>query len=498
MEPGANTYNTSLFIFRRDLRIEDNSGLIRALESSRRVLPLFVCDPRQLEPHPYRSENAVRFLASSLQDLLYDIARRGGALYFARGEAEAVVGDLAKNLKRTLALQAVFVNRDYTPFSRRRDAAIEAACRSAGIAFHSFGDALLHEPEAVTDAGKPPYKVFTPFMRFLRQIPVPLPRENKRKNYFDGTVEGLSKKMPDDLTRFSNPLIAVSGGRKSALKILARMGEFGNYRLERDVPALDATTHLSAHLKFGTVSTREVYHAIQRRLGPNHSLTNELYWRDFFHHVAFHNPRVFGDAFQEKYAGLRWNEDEAAFEAWKEGRTGFPIVDAGMRELNATGFMHNRVRMIVGSFLTKDLHIDWRWGERYFAQKLADYDPCVNNGNWQWVASTGCDAQPYFRIFNPWSQQLRFDPDCLYIKKWVPELKRLSAEEIHGLQDGETDSKVSGDSNRPASYPAPIVDHRVESASAIAMFKQPGVRLPGPPRTPKTRPTGSYGRRGGR
>ncbi len=482
-------YQRSLFIFRRDLRVDDNRGLIRALGASGAAIPLFICDPRQLKPHAYFSRNAAQFLAQSLADLSDELARRGGTLYFAEGEAESVLGKLIVQK----SVQAVYLNRDYTPFSRKRDAAIESACRKAGIPFHSLGDALLHEPEAVIDAGKTPYKVFTPFMRFLRQMPVPFPAQNKCKNFFDGSIAGLSKEMPKALAGLidppSNPLLAALGGRKAALKILAGLGRLENYRQERDIPSLDGTSRLSAHLKFGTVSAREVYHAVQRQLGPAHQLINELYWRDFFHHVAFHQPKVFGRAFQEKYDGLRWSDDEKKFAAWKEGRTGFPIVDAGMRELNATGFMHNRVRMITGSFLTKDLHIDWRWGEKYFAQNLVDYDPCVNNGNWQWVASTGCDAQPYFRIFNPWSQQLRFDPDCLYIKKWIPELKGLSADEIHGLEKT---------SNRPASYPAPMVDHRAESVRAIAMFRQPGIKQPGPRRSPTTRPTESYGRRGGR
>jgi deoxyribodipyrimidine photo-lyase len=235
-----------------------------------------------------------------------------------------------------------------------------------------------------------------------------------------------------------------------------------DYEVQRDYPAQDFTSHLSAHNKFGTVSIREVYHRIRKLFGASHTLISELYWRDFFTHIVYHFPHVMGGAFHEKYNGLKWANREDFFKAWCEGRTGFPIVDAGMRELNTTGHMHNRVRMVVSSFLVKDLHIDWRWGERYFAQQLTDYDPAVNNGNWQWAASTGCDAQPYFRIFNPWKQQQRYDLDCEYIKKWIPALRSLPPKDIHDLEKQRE--------RKPGSYPEPIVNHRIASAAAESMF----------------------------
>ena len=237
-----------------------------------------------------------------------------------------------------------------------------------------------------------------------------------------------------------------------------------NYDEERNYPSLSATTGLSAYNKFGLCSVREFFYAVVDQFSEGHTLISELYWRDFFTHIGFHHPKVFGHCFHEKYEKLHWKNDESLFQCWCEGRTGFPIVDAGMRELNATGYMHNRVRMIVASFLCKDLHIDWRWGERYFAQKLIDYDPCVNNGNWQWAASTGCDAQPYFRIFNPWLQQKKFDKEALYIKKWIPNLNNLSSSSIHNLYKEKARQKNSSD------YPAPIVDHFVESKKAKEMF----------------------------
>ena len=221
-----------------------------------------------------------------------------------------------------------------------------------------------------------------------------------------------------------------------------------NYEQERDFPAIKGTSGLSAHHKFGTLSVREVFQRVKENLGLSHSLIRELFWRDFFTHIGFYFPRVFSGCFYQEYDAIQWENNQKKFKAWCQAETGFPLVDAGMRELLSTGFMHNRVRMVVASFLTKDLHIDWRWGEKYFAQHLVDYDPAVNNGNWQWAASTGCDAQPYFRIFNPWRQQERFDSDCKYIKKWLPELKNIPAKKIH--RRTEVSESLCG-------YPAPIV-----------------------------------------
>jgi len=240
------------------------------------------------------------------------------------------------------------------------------------------------------------------------------------------------------------------------------LSECQDYQQQRDYPALSAGSGLSAYLKFGCCSVREAYYAVIETLGSEHPLLRQLYWRDFFTHIGFHFPHVFGHAFHRKYDALAWQNNQDDFLRWTEGRTGFPIVDAGLRELNQTGGMHNRVRMIAASFLVKDLHISWRWGERYFAQHLIDYDPCVNNGNWQWAASTGCDAQPYFRIFNPWLQQKKFDVDCLYIKRWLPELRPFSATMIHQWHK----KQVTCD------YPAPMLDHALRSRQAKALFQQ--------------------------
>lgn len=449
-------YTTSLFIFRRDLRLEDNTGLNQALSHSQHVIPCFIFDPEQIEKHPYQSAPGLQFMLAGLQDLQRQFIKIDSRLNILYGSPGTVLG----NLHSLYKIEAVFINRDYTPFSRNRDHRILELCKKLGIAFHYLNDALLTEPEQMLKPDGTPYKVFTPFYNKARLQPVSLPHPLKSANFHPG--------LPDDQqyhyeTRVDKALSEKiqQGGRNQALKILNRLESFTDYPIQRDFPALSGTTHLSAHLKFGTCSAREAFLAVQTHLNPEHTLIRELYWRDFFTHIGFHFPKVFGHAFHEKYDAIPWSNNRDFFLAWTEGKTGFPIVDAGMRELNETGFMHNRVRMITASFLVKDLHINWRWGERYFARHLIDYDPCVNNGNWQWAASTGCDAQPYFRIFNPWLQQQKFDPECRYIYQWLPELKDIPAETIQKWD------KKAIESN----YPRPIVDHKIESIRTKELFK---------------------------
>lgn len=450
-------YQRALMIFRRDVRLEDNTALAAALRAAREVVACFIFDPRQAGPHAYRSAHALQFMLASLCELGEEIARRGGQLYLWRGEAEAEVVAIA----RAAGAQAVFFNRDYTPFSRARDAALERACATAGIHVHSFDDALLHAPGRVMSAAGTPYTVFTAYFRKASTLKVPAPQGLPAGRFMRGGLAGAIADIPDEWRPPHNPRLRVRGGRREALAILARLAALQNYAQERDIPARP-TTGLSAHIKFGTVSLREVHAAVCAALGPAHVLIKELHWHDFFTHIGWHFPHVFGHAFHRRYDALSWSDSDEDFAAWCEGRTGFPIVDAGMRELNTTGFMHNRVRMIVASFLTKDLVQDWRRGERYFAQQLVDYDACVNNGNWQWSASTGCDAQPYFRIFNPWLQQKKFDPRAEYIVRWVPELAGLAPREIH-------DPRQAGARTRRG-YPAPMCNHTEACARAKARF----------------------------
>ena len=439
----------SLFVFRRDLRLEDNTALIQALSDSDQVIPCFILDPRQLESNEYRSLNAIQFMFESLRELNSELLENDSLLYLFKGKSEQVISQLLTHV------DAVYLNRDYTPFSIKRDNSIKNLCLKSGKKFVLCDDLLLHRPENVSTKTGGTYQVFTPFYKNVIQKEIPIPISNTHSNYSKIDLDNLPI---NTLKTNTNEDIFVRGGRKNAIHILNDVTQFKNYSDERNYPSPSCTTGLSVHNKFGTISVREFYHAIKNQFGKDHTLITQLIWRDFYTHIAFHHPYVFGNNFRKKYDQIQWSANTGHFEKWCTGLTGFPIVDAGMRQLNTTGWMHNRIRMVVSSFLTKSLRINWQWGEKYFAQNLIDYDPCVNNGSWQWAASTGCDAQPYFRIFNPWRQQERFDKECKYIKEWIPELRDHSSKEIHNW-------------NGCSTYPGPIIDHKSEARRTLELFK---------------------------
>lgn len=455
-------HDIGLFIFRRDLRLKDNTGLIKALKECKTVIPCFIFDPAQVgESNTYRSMNAVQFMVESLEDLQEQLHACDAKLYLFYGASDAVLRALLNAVK----INAVYCNSDYTPFSIQRDAVLQKLCTQKKIAFYHVADLLLNEPGTVLTQSNQPYKIFTAFYNRAVHNAVAPVQTALHKNFYTMHIDGeQSPAVYKKICPSRNTHLHVHGGSKNARSLLSKLSALEDYARTRDIPAL-ATSNLSAHLKFGTISVRQVYAAIIDQLGSAHPLVRQLYWRDFFTHIVYFFPQVLGHAFNAKYDALTWDTNARYFNAWKNGTTGFPIVDAGMRQLNETGFMHNRVRMIVASFLTKDLHIDWRKGERYFATQLVDYDPAVNNGNWQWAASTGCDAQPYFRIFNPWLQQKKFDPQCVYIKRWIPELQSVSSSVIHTWYK-EPKQPLSNP------YPRPIVDHGVQSALAKKMYKK--------------------------
>lgn len=460
MQHQQKIFERSVFLFHRDLRLVDNIGLNEALGRSMVVIPCFIVDDRQVGKNSYKSENAIQFMGASLRELDESLKKKGSLLQVFFGKTEEII----EHLCLTAKIDAVFANKDYTPFSKKRDALVAKVCQASGVDFLSFEDALLIAPDMLTKKDGAPYTIFTPFWRAASRLDIAMPISRIGNNFYSKKLAGMLTNWIDKIPCEHNFHIAVGGGRKEALAILKNLGSFRNYDGVRDIPGI-STTMLSAHNKFGTVSIREVWHRIADILGPHHSLLRQLYWRDFFTHIAYHFPRVFGHAFHQKYDALSWRVSTKDFERWCQGETGFPIVDAGMRELNTTGFMHNRVRMITASFLVKDLHIDWRDGERYFAQKLVDYDPCVNNGNWQWAASTGCDAMPYFRIFNPWLQQKKFDPDAEYIRRWIPELQNAPTKLIHEWYKAHK-------SLANCSYVTPMLDHDVERLEALVMYKK--------------------------
>ena len=451
------TATKTAFLFRRDLRLFDNIGLAAAIAKGE-VLPVFCLDPRQGPGHRYFSTFGFGFMADALRDLDGQLRALGSALELLPMRSDELPAWLEKR-----SIGSLVWNRDYTPFSLERDAALEAACHARGIEVERFDDSVLYRPGTVLQPGGEGYKVFTPFYNraILQPVerPQPLP-ENARFAPASDASSGWDRLS--EIESLCGPKPRLRGGRTAAELHLNRIESLTNYEELRNLPGVEGTTELSPHLKFGTVSPREVCWRSRDAHGQGHGIERELHWREFFLHLCNQFPQVYGRPFRPEFEAVAWRNDPNDWERWVAGTTGYPIVDAGMRELAQTGSMHNRVRMIVASFLVKDLLIDWREGEAYFAQKLTDYDPAVNNGSWQWAASTGADAAPYFRIFNPWLQQVKFDPHAAYIKRWVPELAALPAADIHALLDTPL--------LRPEGYPAPMVDHRMAAERAKEAF----------------------------
>jgi deoxyribodipyrimidine photo-lyase len=423
-------HNTTLFWFRRDLRVDDNAGLYRALKLHKNVLPIFIFDTVIVEQLDDPYDRRVDFIYESILTLKQELEDSGSSLM-------VLYGDPVK-LFRKLTPARVFTNHDYEPYATTRDEKVKKILETKGCSFFSYKDQVIFEKSEVVKDNEEPYSIFTPYSRKWKA------KLNSfyQRSYPTAKYLGNLKKTK----ALSMPSLEDIGFKKSAGHFPPRVikqSVIANYHKQRDYPALHGTTRLSVHLRFGTVSIRKLVQIANKK---NQAWLNELIWRDFYHMILWHFPHVVTQSFKPAYDHIEWRNDEKEFEAWCKGKTGYPIVDAGMRELNETGFMHNRVRMITASFLTKHLLIDWRWGEAYFAKKLLDYDLAANNGGWQWAAGSGCDAAPYFRVFNPELQTKRFDPDHKYIKQWVPEF------ETHD-------------------YPKPIVNHKFARERVLQVYK---------------------------
>jgi deoxyribodipyrimidine photo-lyase len=451
-------YKKSIYIFRRDLRLEDNTGLIKALELSELVIPIFILNPKQVtSENEFYNPHSIEFLFNTLRELHLSLEKKGSKLHLFYGKQLEILEELVKEH----SIDAIFQNKDYTPFARKRDLSIKEVCSNLSIDCNLYHDYLLNAPKEVLKGDGTPYGVFTPYWKRASLNEVKHPTENVYENYF--SIESSPITLLDKILPKKNSSLLLKGGRSEALSMIDNeIKNLDSYENERDLPSKQGTSRLSGHLKFGTISPRELYFLLQEHLKNPNPIQRQLYWRDFWVYITYHSPKVFKTTYIKKYEELDWQFNENKWIAWCEGKTGFPIVDAGMRELNTTGYMHNRVRMIVASFLTKDLHISYKHGEKYFGQKLLDYDPALNNGNWQWAASTGCDGQPYFRIFNPWRQQIRFDPNCEYIKKWIPEVRELTPKQLHNYFKKDIYVK---------DYPYPLVQHEDETPYAKNMFK---------------------------
>lgn len=473
--------------FRKDLRVDDQTALSEAArDSGGAVVPFYVSEPAILRREDIAATR-VRFVLEALADLDTSLRARGAHLALAHGEAAAMVAGAA----RTAGVDAVYWNDEYEPSLRERDDTVERALRAAGLRVKRFHDRLLVPPGAVATKAGGPFTVYTPFRKACEALPIgsPLPAPvrlapNPLPARPPATLERLGFSRPE-----SAPWPAGERAARARLERFARSRAdaaghgLASYARGRDVPAEPSTSRLSADLKFGTIGIRRVVAEVRAAVATDASLreaaakyVDELRWRDFFAHVLWHFPHVEHGAFRPAYDALAWSGSDAWFDAWADGRTGYPIVDAGMRELRATGSMHNRVRMIAASFLTKDLLLDWRRGERHFMRHLVDGDLASNNGGWQWAAGTGTDAAPWFRIFNPVSQGTRFDPDGAYVRRWVPELAALPPALVHAPWAAPPLALAECGVTLGEHYPFPLVDHAVQRERALAMYR--AVRAP--------------------
>ena len=417
----------SIFWFRRDLRLEDNTALNQAIIKKIQVLPIFIFDEEILDELP-KNDPRVNFIYNSLNKIDQTLKKHNSSLLCLRGKPI----EIWKNLLEKFQIESVFVNKDYEPYARHRDQKIKQLLEKHGISFISLKDQVIHEENEILKNDNKPYTVFTPYKRKWLELYEAKPYTNKVDfNNFYSHIRVF-------------PSMEELGIKKSDISVKDfDLSKIDQYEQIRDYPHIDQTSYLSPHLRFGTVSIRKILSKLKPR---NTVFQSELIWREFFMQILYHFPHVVTENFKPKYNAIKWLNNPNDFEKWCTGNTGYPIVDAGMRQLNKTGYMHNRVRMVTAGFLCKHLLVDWRWGEAYFANKLLDYELASNNGNWQWAAGTGCDAAPYFRVFNPSEQIKKFDPKHHYINRWIKELQSFS-------------------------YPEPIVEHKMARERAIEVYK---------------------------
>ena len=420
----------AVFWYRRDLRLYDNKGLSKALQSGYKVLPIFIFDKDIIDALP-KDDARVNFIYNSLKEIDEKLKEFRSSLLVINGKPYEVWQELIEADE----IVEVYNNHDYEPYAIQRDTQIQSLLMSKGIEFHSFKDQVIFEKDEVVKNDGTPYTVYTPYKNKWLQT---FSKEKDTQEYEIDFPNFLKEKV-------NFPTLNFIGFEESVIKVKPySFSQISTYDVTRDFPAKNTTSYISPHLRFGTVSVREM---VKKALDLNKVFLSELIWREFFMQILYHFPKVVTENFKSKYDAIPWRNNIEEFEKWCKGETGYPMVDAGMRELNATGYMHNRVRMITAGFLCKHLLIDWRWGEAYFAEKLLDYELASNNGNWQWSSGTGCDAAPYFRVFNPTEQLKKFDKDLQYVKTWVKDFEELS-------------------------YPQPMVDHKLARERAINTYKE--------------------------
>ena len=458
----TNKFENGLFIFRRDLRIVDNNGLNLLSNHCKNIYTIFIFTPEQVtNANKFKSDNSVQFMIESLESLESQISNKGGKLYTFYGHNEKIISQCIKELN----INIVSFNLDYTPYAIKRDKGVIELCKKMNTYVIYDHDYYLHEPGSIVTGSKTPYQKFTPYYEAALRKKIPSPKVNTSKLHFTYSKKTIPNRISlnEAMQKFTkqNNDILVHGGRENAIKKLKSAFRDQSHYASSHNDLSKSTSELSAYIKFGCLSIREVYNVFKTR----REFIRQLIWRDFYANILYSFPNVLGNAMKPKYNKIHWHHNTSWFEAWREGKTGFPIVDAGIRQLNTTGYMHNRARLITASFLVKTLLISWEHGEKYFAKKLTDYDPASNNGNWQWIASTGADSQPFFRIFNPWEQAKNFDPDAEYIKKWIPELKDVPPKDIMNWGDTEVLK-----THKEVKYPKPIVDYSKQKKLALKMY----------------------------
>lgn len=421
--------NTSYFWFRRDLRLDDNTALFHALSENDAVQCIFIFDDNILGELP-KDDARVSFIHLELGKIDAQLRKFGASLRVEMGRPQ----DVWRNIIGAEAISAIYTNKDYEPYARTRDGEIRDLAEGHSIAFKRYKDQVIFEENEVIKADGKPYTIYTPYKNLWRKHFV-------AAEHLPHSIE----KLTDNFFKSAHSFPTMNDLNMETSTIVVKpfsLNDLHDYPIMRDLPGEDKTSYLSPHLRFGTIGIR----ALVQEIKHHEVFLNELIWREFFMQILYHFPKVVNQSFKAKYDAIPWRNDPTEFEAWCKGETGYPMVDAGMRQLNETGYMHNRVRMVVASFLCKHLLTDWRLGEAYFAQKLLDYDLSANNGNWQWAAGTGCDAAPYFRVFNPIAQLEKFDPKGKYVRTWVKDLDELT-------------------------YPQPIVEHKMARERAIATYK---------------------------
>ena len=456
----------TLFIYHRDFRIVDNIGLNFAIKNCKNILPIFIFTNDQInDTNKFKSSNSIQFMVESLDDLDKNLKKHNSKMHYFYGDYIEIL----EEIKNTINVKNIVFNIDYTPYAKKRTSKVEKLCKDNNIDLIVQEDYLLAPIGSFLKSDGDPYTIYTPFKNFVLQNKDLIDTQTRLKPKNLVKTNKLNTISLDTIDEFyeQNPNILVHGGRNNSKKIIKKLKNLDDYNETRNMLS-ENTSHLSAYIKYGCVSIREIFYILVNLFGFEHGLIAQLIWREFYFYIANYFPDVLkGKNYNKKYDEIKWNTNNKLYNLWIQGKTGYPVVDAAMVQINTQGYMHNRGRLITSNFLNRLLGYHWTKGEKYFANKLVDYDPSVNNGNWQWIASTGVDPKPYFqRLFNPMLQSKKSDPDAEYIKKWLPQLKDIPADELHNWEENYENYNLN-----ELNYYKPIVEYKKAREASIKMYK---------------------------